>query len=332
MPKENKVSRALRKISRSVANGLIFPDTRNWKVVALCLAGAIIFWFFNSLGKEYTTRIKYPISFLYSLEGTQVVGELPTSILLNVTGGGWNLLKHNLNGRRSEAITLFLENPTSTKYFARTDLRAFASEAVKDFSLNFVLTDTLSFDIQPVTSKRVVLALDSSQLQFETNHLQSSPTQIYPDTLTLTGPASMIEATPDTLWIPVPDRELDDDFQDKIDVDFLPSEYLKPSVSEFTLAISVTEFSEVTRYVPLQRIGFPSDSSIYVSDSVLRVVFWLPTEQASSIDTLSLSSRIYADSLQDSDSLWIPLIDYTWLPADDYAVIPQWIRIFRRNE
>ena len=65
----------------------------NWKVILLSIIGAATFWFFNALNKNYDARISYPLSFSFDRDSVIVVEPLAEEVKIDVTSGGWNLLR-----------------------------------------------------------------------------------------------------------------------------------------------------------------------------------------------------------------------------------------------
>ncbi|HAA21505.1 MAG TPA: hypothetical protein DCP28_23090 [Cytophagales bacterium] len=297
--------------------------------MALCFVGATIFWFFNSLGKDYTTRINYPIDFLYSTQGTMVVGDLPRSVELNVTGGGWTLLQHTLNPSRFPTLSFLLEAPTSTQYLTRSDIQKEATENLKAFTLNYVLTDSLHFLIEDISFRTVTLAVDEEQFVYDDNYRRTGDIILEPDTLRITGPRSQVESLQDTLWIPLELDDIDEAVTENIDVEFLPSEYMTTSVSEIQVSFPVVEFIPVRRSIPIETVGFPSDSSLYLADSMVSVLFWMPEGEVAEYDSLKITALVSAQELLPTDTLALPLLTVEGSPDDNFQAVPERIRVIR---
>jgi hypothetical protein len=67
-----------------------------WQTVFFCMGGAVMFWLLNALNKVYTTDINHPVVFIID-ESEMVFAKVPpSSIRLEVTGGGWKLLRYLL--------------------------------------------------------------------------------------------------------------------------------------------------------------------------------------------------------------------------------------------
>ena len=67
-----------------------------WKTIFFCMGGAMVFWLLNALNKVYTTDISYPVSFTIDESKVAFAKEPPSAIRLEVTGGGWRLLRYLL--------------------------------------------------------------------------------------------------------------------------------------------------------------------------------------------------------------------------------------------
>jgi len=65
-----------------------------WQTLLFCMGGAMMFWLLNALNKVYTTDINYPVIFI--IDDSKVVFSKipPPTIRLEVTGGGWKLLRY----------------------------------------------------------------------------------------------------------------------------------------------------------------------------------------------------------------------------------------------
>jgi hypothetical protein len=67
-----------------------------WQTIFFCIVGAMMFWLLNALNKVYTTDINYPVSFVIDESKVALSKEPPSTIRLEVTGGGWRLLRYLL--------------------------------------------------------------------------------------------------------------------------------------------------------------------------------------------------------------------------------------------
>ena len=102
----------------------------DWKAILLCVFTAAIFWVFNSLNKQYTTNVYYPIKLTgFSRDSLFEVLPPPKYIAVNVTGQGWMLLRRSL-GFGNETIEIVIPSPTATRRIVGKDLFPLAEEAI----------------------------------------------------------------------------------------------------------------------------------------------------------------------------------------------------------
>ena len=102
--------------------------------------------------KSYTTVIKCPIELEYEEEGTIEVVNPPRNVEVNVSGVGWDILKQSLSFRR-DPLLIPIENPLNTKQIPSYTIQPLIAQHISSLDLNFVVTDTIYFDVQRLQSK-----------------------------------------------------------------------------------------------------------------------------------------------------------------------------------
>ena len=155
----------------------LWPSWPTWKVIFLCLVTATTFWFFRSLNGQYTTRINYPIQFEYDRDSLVAVEVLPDRLLIDVTSGGWNLLRKTY-AFDIKPVSIYLENPVGTRYLAGASLFPMIADQFSDLKLNYVVTDTIFIYLEPQISRVVAIELDSTTFSFAENHRMTSPMSV----------------------------------------------------------------------------------------------------------------------------------------------------------
>ena len=196
--------RKIKEIFTWIASLFSSSKKESWRVVLLCLLAGTTFWVLNALNKSYTTKINYPITFLVdNLDSLVVVEELPEKIEIDVSGGGWNLLRKtywfNIN-----PINIPLNNPTQVKYILGSSLVPLIAEQLSEVSLNYVATDTLFIDIEKRIKKKVGVVVDSMQIDVNPPYRIISNISIDPDSISFEGPTSLVEALSDSILLSLP--------------------------------------------------------------------------------------------------------------------------------
>ena len=111
-----------------------------WRTILLCMGGATLFWLLNALNKVYTTDIKYPVHFVIDESKVAFTEVPPTSVALEVTGGGWRLLRYLLR-LDVQPIALPVARVARRGRVQRKYLLALFDKKIKDLKVHRVLLD-----------------------------------------------------------------------------------------------------------------------------------------------------------------------------------------------
>ena len=290
--------------------GQLFPVKKgNLTVVTLCIIVATTFWFFSALNKsDYTTRINYPVTFSYPTDSTYLLSQLPESIILQVNGGGWNLLRKTLLAN-AQPIRIALDEPAETKFITGQSLSEEIKAALGDVSLDYIVTDTLHINIDSTLEKEATIVLDSAAINLEENHWLTSPVSMTPRTVKLHGPSSVISQAPDTLMVSLSDQEIDENYKETI-----PLSYSNTTVEvipkEVNVAFDVAPFVPLNKQVSLTILNFPEDSSVYLVQNQVTVNFWMRESLIKDYPVDSARFRVVADlhNIDPQDSTLSPIV------------------------
>jgi hypothetical protein len=200
-------------------------NNKNWKAILLCVFAATIFWIFNSLNKNYSASIDFPLAFDYDQERYVAVKPLPEEIKLNVSGLGWDLFRKSA-GLKVPPLRIPLENPSEVKKIVGATLPPLFSGQMEGLQINFVITDTLHLQIDPKIRKRVQVGVDSAEQYVRSGYGISGPVGIEPDTVWLEGPQSLVATVPDKVLLKLDVDSLDDPFNESVAVNVLSDRIL----------------------------------------------------------------------------------------------------------
>ena len=266
-------------------------DKESLKVASLCILTAFTFWLFNSLNDFYTTRIDYPIEFVYDNSDRFIrVKEPVQKIELDVSGGGWALFRSTFAFHK-KPITLKLEHPAKTKSLTSYQLMSLISNQVHGFTINYVVNDTIALDIQPKAEKTVAFRVDSLHIPLKENYRITSPISLSQDSIVITGAQKIINALPDYFVYHLDDKNIDNDFLEVVDI--LPPDHMSISPTEIGIKFGVSEFRQQTFNIPITLLNFPEDSSIFLSRQTVQLNCLALREAIQQIDTLPI--LVFAD-------------------------------------
>lgn len=316
------------KIFLAWVTGLFASSNRDsWQIIFLCVIAATTFWFFNALNNTYTTRINYPIEFVYDDTDIVVVDKLPNRVRLDVSGGGWNLLRRTL-WFNLKPIQVTLDNPAERKYILGSSLKPLISEQINEVNLNYILTDTIPINIERKVYKKVAVEIDSSSISLGSYHRISSPITVEPDSIEVQGPFSYIESLADFIPIQIPKQDIVQDY--KADVTVRPentSDLIQVFPENVVVSFEVSPFSLQEKTVKLEKLNFPADSAQYLKRDEVIVSFHVDDKNLDKVPDAKFKVAVNLRRINLNDSTVTPVIvqhpDYVF----DISIDPPSIKV-----
>ncbi|MEQ9466076.1 MAG: hypothetical protein RLN88_01620 [Ekhidna sp.] len=249
----------------------------NWKVVLLSFLGATTFWFFSALGKDYNSRIKYPIEFIYNKDSLVAIKPLPEYVDIDVSGGGWDLFRESF-WFGGDPIVIELDNPAAIRYLTRPTILPIITEQLNEYRINFLFTDTLFVNIDRKISKKVKLRVDSSSISMDADHRITSPITLTPDTATIVGPTSFLDTIRRDYAIKLDAENIDKTFDRFVKLG-LPEDFgIQSNPPTVNVKFEVDQFDRLDLMAKVEMQNFPRDSSVYVTNPEVTVRFVVQRE------------------------------------------------------
>ncbi len=308
----------------------LFPDKMNqWKVVLIAFATATTFWFFNSLNKSYTTSLSHPVVFQYDSDSLIAVKTLPGTIELDVSGGGWSLLRKTA-WFNPNPVTIELKNPTGMRIISWVELLPSIREQMTEITVNRVLQDTLRIQIEEIIQKTVLVYVDSSQLDIKDAHRMVSSVQISNPVITLSGPKSFIDTLENRYLLPITDEEIDRPFDKLVNVRVTRPDLIKSTPAQVRVQFDVEKFDRLQIELPVEPVNFPKDSSRYIMDTMVSVFFTVQRSKRG--EYVKKNFRVIADykTITRRDSVIVPVLVQFPDEILDIDLTPATLKVFRK--
>ena len=211
-----------------------------WRVVLGCFIAASTFWLLNALNQEHTTRITYPVQFVYNERELMPLHPLPTQVTLNVSGKGWNLLRRQLGiGEDSQPALLPVQNLPEATFLTGSTLAPALRKVMRRLNLNYVVTDTINFRFDRRVQRQIKLQADSATLHLASGVRLASPIQIVPEKITLTGPAFLLDTLPETMPLRMPRQTVGNDFNETVALPFLQNPLIQSDTKHASVSFEV---------------------------------------------------------------------------------------------
>lgn len=275
----------------------------NWKGVALCFIGAVIFWLFNSLNKNYSTNIRFPISFDFDQQKFSPAKALPEVVIMNVSGTGWDLMRKNF-GLKLPQLIVPIERPIETKKLIGSTLQGILAGQMGPLQINLIVTDTLYLQLESKKSKKFGLKVNTDEILFKDDFGLVSPAVVLPDSVLIEGPESIIQSLPDVIDIKVIGKRIDSDQIEEVEVALANVELIKRDPPVVEVRYEVGKIESIGRRIKL--ISEISDR-LDIADSV-NCVFLIPSKYSSNPEFLfeNVKARVH---VQDNFKKVKPLIE-----------------------
>ena len=260
------------KISLAIKEFSALLRRANWKVILLCFSTAAIFWFFNALNKEYTTQINYPVTLAFDRDSLVILRDPPDEIPINVTGGGWQLLKSTISVK-AEPVIIKPDNPVHTQFLTANNLLPIFSNQLKDLNINYIAIDTIVFKIDPYKDRNLRITLDSTSIQLKENFHITSKIFLEPDSVNFRGPASLINQLPDVFMVSLSEKNINSGYNEELSLDLFSRTLIKKNPEVIHISFEVEEFIEQTSTLNVEMVNFPYDSSVYILNSSIEATY-----------------------------------------------------------
>jgi hypothetical protein len=250
-------------------------NKKNWKAVVLCVFTATIFWCFNALNKRYTTTISFPLTFEYDRERFIPVMPLPQSVRINVTGIGWNLFRRG-SGVKVPPLVIPLEKPAEVKKIVGSTLPGLFANQLGGFEINFIITDTLHLAVEPKGKRLLKLAPDIAEMIFRKGYTLVSPVTVSPDTVRVVGPVRLLASLTDPFYIKVPQRNIDEDYSETVELKFLNDELIERNPQLVNISFKVDRLVDVQDSIHLALEHAPKSAAQFFGRKKLKCRFAIP--------------------------------------------------------
>ena len=201
-----------------------------------------------------------------------------------------NLLKLNIKSAEYN-----INKPTQTKFILSSSLFPNISQSLEGVNLNYVVTDSILFNIELKSNRNLKILVDTSDISFRDNFERVGDILTSHNEIKVEGPQSIIKSLDDEYIIKIEDQNIDSDYDEEVRIEDL-NKFLTPNPDKINLSFKVAEF--MNEEVSL--------NAFYVDDNF-------------TIDTLIVVSYKIkkGEELTDADSLYINFI------KDSGAITPE---------
>jgi YbbR domain-containing protein len=256
-------------------------DRTNWRAVMLCFLAASVFWIFNALNKEHTANISFPIVLAYDQAKYVPVASLPSNLILNVTGNGWDIVRRQ-SGFKVPILNIAIEKPADFEAVPGNLLSPLIAPQLSSLKLNFVSTDTLRVLLDERFMRKIKAEPDLSKLSFKEGFARLSPVIILPDSIEIEGPKDMVKEMADSITIPVVKTRVEGNYRATHLVTVGDASFLKSRPEKVEVMFDVGAVVQIEKWIKLLTKDLSSETELKNDSDSVRAVFQVPARDAAS--------------------------------------------------
>ena len=303
---------------------LRFQKPDNLKVVVYCIVTAATFWLFSALNKQYDATVRFPVMWEFDPVKYITVEELPDNIQMNVSGLGWNLLRTN-SGFGLTPITLRLADPVSKKRLPATYFENQIAEELDQLQLNYIIEDSLHFNIDYRTIQSFYIYIDSIGIDLDEGYRITSKIQCDTNLVEIEGPKELLSLmSKDTFWVHVIDSKIDEDFDSEVPIELEYPDLMLVSPKSVNVSFEINKFIISEVLVPVTILNLDSHPKTHLIDTLIKVNYLVQENLKDSVraESFRIEANLKTISKKDSTVL-LKLVASPNIVIEPYVNSPQ---------
>jgi|GEM_PF-587390 YbbR domain-containing protein len=278
--------------SQGFGERLNFRKNRNLYTYLICVIIAAVFWLLNALTKEYVTEFELPLSYVNIPENFVFESSMPSIVNAQVKGFGFNILFYGAAkdvdsvqvdfqsaNRSYNSGGMFYKVPTAPA------LKTHLTKLPSNIQLLKFWEDTLFISAEVRRTKSIPLKAQL-KISFERQHVQDGPVRIEPSMVSVSGPASIVDALDFVSLKAVELTDLNSDISFEAEVEV--PDLIEIDREFATIFIPVDQTSEMEFEVGLKQRNLPDSLSLLLFPSKAKVLCELPLSKFELLDRTDL--------------------------------------------
>lgn len=234
-----------------------FDLEKDRTILLICIGLAFFFWLLVKLSKDYKSEVVAVAT--YALPDDLTFTKIPPEkIRVSVIGSGWNLVyQHFISGAPKLAFDL---SDRQIFDINRTELEQELSQHIsQDLTILSLSHDELELNLETKVVRKVPLDF-SPKVSFATGFYLLDSIRLYPDSVTVAGPASLVDSV--THWHTESFEVKNLKSSLTTDLALIPSRKAEIKIDPPTveLQIPVEQLTEKSFFVPVTVQNAPFDS------------------------------------------------------------------------
>lgn len=221
-----------------------------------------LIWFFNALGKDYSTYISFPVRYTNFPEGKILTNDLPDRLWLKVNAQGNIIFKYKLRSNINPVVfdvkSFASEQGLNgqQQFFVLTSMarERLQGQLNQEIQIADIEPDTLFFNLADTESKLVPVTANVL-ISMEKQYLQKGGIQISPDSVMVTGPSNILDSLYSISTEHYEFFNIHDTVTKNIDIQEINNIQVRPD--EVNVTINAERFTESEVKIPIRVENLP---------------------------------------------------------------------------
>ncbi|RLD61217.1 MAG: YbbR-like domain-containing protein [Bacteroidetes bacterium] len=236
-------------------------------IYLIFVAISAFFWFTNTLSKNYTTTIEYPVRYINYPKNKILISNLPSKLNLKINSYGYRLLEFNLTQHtfpliinlKSFSKKLKKNNKSYFYLVTKNHKNELNKQINSEIKILEILPDTIYFRFDSYISKKVAVK-PNVKVNCEKQCQLTGKISCLPDSIVIKGLNTMLD-TIDTILTEY--KEFSDINKPiKRDISLMKINKVKFSKEKVEVNIPVEKFTEDIKKIPITILNLPDSLSL----------------------------------------------------------------------
>jgi len=253
-------------------------EDKNALIFLVFLFLSTCFWILNALQEDnYTTEVNYPVRFSNFNDTELVNGNLKRNLTLKIKGGGFAILKYHLKDQFliesidvSELQRVEMNGSTGAILSVKDYYKRIENKLANGMELVGVTPDTLFVPLMKKTTKKLPVKVDVT-VTFAQQCQYSGLISVKPDSITVSGPESILDSLTFITTKPVAYEELSDTLVRNVVL--VEQEMVEMEQKRVVVTIPVEPFTEAFVMVPVHALNLPDSLVLKSFPSEIKVSY-----------------------------------------------------------
>ena len=244
-------------------------DGKEWMLLLLSILLAFIIWLLHSLSLQYSVFFEYNVELTSSLEGRSRSAASEDLLIVRGRSEGYYILRQRI-GRRK---TLKVNAPVTALVHKDGDAFSVTCENIKsnivealggNVDLEFIVSESLDFNLPEVTSKRVPVVPKAS-IVFDGQYMPVGDIELRPDSVDIYGDARLLGTIDSVFTETIARSGVDGPIQGLCGI--VPIRRVEYSEDNIYYSMNVVRYIEESMNVPVTATGVPENKELIILPS-----------------------------------------------------------------